>query len=273
MRGIEMTDRIAVLMVICAFLCGGVRAESSYGTRPSGTTSNVSKADVSVGPRATRDRLPKNYNMYRDQNLQSKAGYAYAPVILVHPAGQRPMILGPVRPYSDEEYSRLLLSTLKVGSVEPAGSKLDARTVVVEVTDANGEKQYKRAETKVLDVLDRGVLIVDTREEVRLRGVRMVSERDPDEVMRFYAREGIKALRSAAQNDPIYVEFGEPLRDRDGSLLGFVYLKDGTQLNRLMLEQGFGRVEAKDFAAESNTTEYTDAEKAAREARVGIWSK
>jgi endonuclease YncB( thermonuclease family) len=229
----------------------------------------VSREDYSVGPRAARDRLPRNYNYYYDNQ---RTQYALTPIIVPNPVTQSPIILGPVRPYSDEEYSRLLLSTMNVGNVAPTSSKLETRSLLVPV-EGEGGRHFRRAEARVLDVLDRGILLAETREEVRLRGVRMVSDRDSDEVRRYYAREGARVLRSLTTNENVFFEFGEPLRDRDGNLLAMLYLRDGTQLNKLVLEQGLGYLEAKDFPDDADLSDLVSAEKAARNGKAGVWSR
>jgi endonuclease YncB( thermonuclease family) len=260
---------VALVSCLTVGLATMAYGQATYQVKPKGR-SKFEKSDVAVGPRAARDRLPKNYQNYY---LYSRQQYALSPFIVTNPAQGRPIILGAVRPYSDEEYARLVLSTMKVGNIEPASSRLNPRSIVVEQVDENGDKHYAKAQSKVLDVLDRGTLIVDTREEVRLRGVRLLSERDPDEVMRFYAREAVRTLRNLTQDHPIYLQFEEPLRDADGTLLATVFLSDGTELNRLMVEEGYGRYEPRDYLEEREGEALSAAESRARAAKVGIWSK
>lgn len=59
-------------------------------------------------------------------------------------------------------------------------------------------------------------------------------------------------------------------RDRYGRLLAYAYLEDGTQLNRLLLEKGLAVVYRRFSFAHKK--DFLQAEKTAREARLGLWA-
>jgi endonuclease YncB( thermonuclease family) len=237
----------------------------TYGAGPNrGSISN--RNDVSYS-RGTGQRRPRNYDYYYYGGAQTMA-----PITPVTPVTPAPVVLGPVRPYTDDEYARLVLSTLSVPQVQPATQRDSRSIVVAEETDSTFMRRYRRAETKVMDVLDRGLMLTETREELRLRGVRMLSERDTDEVYRYYAREGIRTLREMTAVGNVFVHFEDPVRDQDGTLLGIIYLPDGTELNRLVLSAGLGRLEPRDFADDRNIADLVEAELQARDAKIGLWS-
>ncbi len=183
-----------------------------------------------------------------------------------------PRVAGPSIPYTEEEYGRLILSTIDAGAVEPAGSRRDPRTIVRAV-DADIPIRYETVEALIVDVGDRGTLVVETQEEVRLRGVRIPSERVSDDVTRFYAREAMRVLRGLVGNEPVYITLEEPLRESGGTLLATVHLQDGTNLNRLLLEYGYGQYAADDFLPGEAPADMTLAEEAARGVKIGLWSR
>lgn len=259
-------------LYIMLMLAAAMPAWSQVSYNPSGqsrSTQRGNSGDVSVS-RGPTNRRPANY----DQYYYGRRNYAITPMIIPSATTARaPIILGPVRPYTDEEYARLVLSTLSAGSVAPPGQRTSTRSIVVAEDEAGANRNYKRAETRVVDVIDRGVLIVDTREEIRLRGVRMLSEKDPNEVDRYYAREAMRTIRDLTHDQPVFVEFEEPLRDTDGTVMATVFLSDGTELNRLLLERGLGQLEPRDFADDREISPLMAAEESARTSKIGLFSR
>lgn len=201
-------------------------------------------------------------------------GYGYSPYALspyayhsVQPAQRR--IYGPTIPYTEEQYGELVLSMTNSGPVVPAGRN---RSLLEETTASAGLGRATAA-AEIIDVTDRGILVADTQEEIKLRGVRIPSERAPDDVTRLYAREAVRVLRNLTTGAPVYVTFSDPVRDSDGTLLATVYLQDGTNLNRLLLEYGYGQLATDDFPPEESPLELAEAQEMARSARVGLWSR
>lgn len=232
-----------------------------------GKSGNRNDVTYSAGPYS---RKPRNYDYYYYGGARPLT--PFPGVTSRAPSVQAPVVLGPVRPYTDDEYARLVLSTLSVPQIQAATQRNLKSIVETEDTGATFLRKYKRAETKVMDVLDRGIMLVESREEVRLRGVRMLSERNLDEVFRYYARDGMRTLRDLTGGGNVFVHFEEPLRDSDGTLLGIVYLPDGTELNRLVLASGLGRLDPKDFSDDRDIADLVEAEAQARQAKIGLWS-
>ena len=81
--------------------------------------------------------------------------------------GRSHLLLGPVRPYTDDEYGRLVLSTLAYGRSVPVTQRLSDRSLVELTGEKDGTRQYARAEARLLDVLDRGRMLTDTGETVK----------------------------------------------------------------------------------------------------------
>jgi endonuclease YncB( thermonuclease family) len=147
-------------------------------------------------------------------------------------------------------------------------------TIVVETssTETAGNPVYAPVTTKVSDVLDRGVLLLPTGEELRLRGIAIPSTTDKNEVNRLYAKEAIQVLRNLTQGKDLYVLLDTPLRDGSGHLLGTIVLADGTELNRRLISLGYGTVHKEDFGPDVDFSDLEIAQTEARDKRLGIWS-
>jgi endonuclease YncB( thermonuclease family) len=262
---------VAVLTVALAagwFLAayGGAQAQS-YDPRPRGKTT-AQKSDYSVSRGATV-RRPRKFDYYY---YQPRNGYTLSPFIVSRPVQRQPLVLGPVRPYTEEQYAQLVIASYEATRMEPASSRLPVQSLVQEVSRDDGTMEYSLASSRVADVLDRGTLIMENREQIKLRGVRVPSENDPNDMTRMYAREAAQTLRQLTENQTVYIMFQDPLRNNDGTILGTFYLADGTELNRLLIRKGLGRIEPGDFFPDEDLTSLREAERLAREQKLGIWS-
>lgn len=233
-------------------------ADASVAARPD--------ASVSYGPTAD---YPEQYDYWyqRGRNEYLLNPYLYVPVVPV----TRPPV-PPVAPFTAVQHGQVVESVLESPEMRPSAVQRSTETLSarVEAAGAPGERPLVKAQ--VLNVLDRGILLLDTGEEARLRGVSIPSENDLDEVIRYYARTGIDALRRLVMTGPVLVQVGTPERASDGYLLLDVYIDDGTLVNRQMLENGFGRFNGEDFSLQQVAVTLQAAEVRAREARRGIHS-
>lgn len=198
----------------------------------------------------------------------------YSAPLAVTPA--LPPVSGPVEKYSELEYGEIVKMTIEAARANsPSGSGTQPRQSIVDQTTVSltGETAYEPVATKVSDILDRGIMLLPTGEELRLRGVIMPSTTERNEVSRIYAREGVQVLRDLTQGKEIYAVLDEPLRDSAGRLLGTIVLADGTELNRKMLEMGYGSLRPEDFAEGVDYSDLSESQENARSNRIGIWSK
>jgi len=166
----------------------------------------------------------------------------------------------------------LIRTALQEGAVESAGATATTASIVLQAeSEANGLPPGV-TQAKVMDVLDRGTMILDTTEMVRLRGVNMPSVDDRNEEVRYYARTGADAIRRLTRDQQVFVKLSEPQRDSSGMLLADVFLEDGSMLNRKVLELGYGKFDAKDYLPGEFSLTLQAAELRAREAKLGIFS-
>lgn len=228
----------------------------------------AARDDVAVGPSRKASEV---YERYASRRVD---GYELSPYIVTQIVPQpTPLPGAPPKRYTDLEYSRLILSTLAVPPLQPLISREPNRTIIKTETTPEGLPRYAEAEAEVIDVLNRCILLLDTGENLRLRGVRCFSTRDPDPVIRYYVREATRKLRELTRGQKIRIVLDDPLRDLDGNILGYAYTSEGLELNRFLLEQGYGYVEPSDFYPFQDLTPFYRAETTARQAYRGIWSK
>ena len=136
---------------------------------------------------------------------------------------------------------------------------------------------------KVSWIYDGDTIKVNGVGKVRLLGIDAPehedSERDrfyrrwdiPPQRLRSISRSAVAYLIQTTKGREVTLLLDREPRDRYGRLLAYVYLPDGTLLNRTLLEQGFASVFRKyDFRLK---TEFLAAEQRARQDGVGLWKK
>ncbi|MGI8908923.1 MAG: thermonuclease family protein [Candidatus Sumerlaeaceae bacterium] len=213
---------------------------------------------------------PPSYDLWYNANRNP---YVLSPYMIVLQQPKRAPV--PAMPkYSEVEYGKIMEQVLTASAVQPAGARSSVASVVDKAAaNVKQGEPNKTIEAHVVDVLDRGLLVLDTYDEVKLRGVTMASENEIDEVTRYYARLGIDTLRRLLTTGPIYLQLGKPERSADGPVLADIFLPDGSLVNRQILELGYGHFDNKDFLPDQISVTLQAAEQRARNAKVGLFSK
>ncbi len=260
-----MTSKlIPITAVLAAVLTFSAVAQTRY---PMGrTTARRGEYKVS-GPYSDGRSSSNSYDPYSNVN-----GWRLSPFIVAPMVNRAPVVLGPSRQFSDVEYGALVTRMLNAQTSTPLTINNSNSTVVEEKVGPDGSKTYPAVRVNVLDVLDRGGLLADTGEEIKLRGLRMPTQQDTNSVLAYYAREGVRTLRELTYSAPVIVDFQPPLRNRIGTLVAKVSLTDGTDLGKQMLEQGFAWLDAEELTDARRLDELKQAEDIARNAKTGVWS-
>lgn len=221
------------------------------------------------------NRAAYGYGNYGNAGYGAASPYQLSPY-MNYRAPALPPVSGTVEKYSDVEYGEIVQMAIAAARENnPGGATPTVRKSIVDETSATatGQAAYQPVATSVSDVIDRGIILLPTGEELRLRGVSIPSITDSNEVSRLYAREAMQVLRNLTQGKEVYVVLDDPLRDSTGRLLGTLILADGTELNRRMLELGYGAVKADDFGPSVDFSDLAAAQESSRSNRLGIWSK
>jgi micrococcal nuclease len=129
----------------------------------------------------------------------------------------------------------------------------------------------------VVRVVDGDTIVVQINgiaKKVRLIGLdtpEIVDSRKPVECFGKEASDEAKKILSGKQirleTDP-----SQGAYDKYGRLLAYVFLTDGTNLNKMMIENGYGYEYTYDMPYKYQT-EFKQAEKEARENKRGLWAE
>jgi micrococcal nuclease len=137
---------------------------------------------------------------------------------------------------------------------------------------------------KVSWIYDGDTLKVDGIGKVRLIGIdtpeREDSPRDDyyqkrdsisSERLRKISRKALEFNIRQVKGKQVRLQFDRERQDKFGRTLAYIYLPDGTLLNRLLIEQGLASVYRRfDFRFKQD---FLAAEEQARQAGIGLWAR
>jgi endonuclease YncB( thermonuclease family) len=182
------------------------------------------------------------------------------------------------RPYSDVEYSRIVRSLMEISRVPMAINYTPGQSILPDGFERSILKagiEIRSIRTKAIDVLDRGLLVVPTRETLRLRGVRIPSQFIGTESSRAAGRESIRILREMVRSGDLEVLPGVPIRDPSGSILVEIHLEGGDTLNALLIRQGLAMTEPSDYDTVGTpmAANLQGLQTEARRSKLGLWAR
>lgn len=134
--------------------------------------------------------------------------------------------------------------------------------------------QQRDREARVVSVYDADTLTLTGGERVRLLGIdapELGRDGQPHEPFALQGRDYLRRLL-AESGHRVLIHQGDETRDRHGRLLAWLFLPDGRNVQRLLLEQGY----VMQVTLAPNTAYASclqPVELAARQARRGIWSQ
>lgn len=142
--------------------------------------------------------------------------------------------------------------------------------------DVSAEKEKEMA--KVLRVIDGDTIEVslnNKKETVRLIGIDAPETVDPRTTIQCFGKEAAEKAKEVLNEKTVVLE-SDPTqgnRDKYQRLLRYVFLEDGTFVNKFLISEGL----AHEYTYQSNPYKYQlgfiAAEKQAREGKIGLWSE
>lgn len=126
---------------------------------------------------------------------------------------------------------------------------------------------------KVVDGDTISVSIDGTKQTVRLIGVDTPETVDPRKSVQCFGREASAKTKELVMGKNVRLE-ADPTQsnlDKYKRLLRYVYLEDGTLLNKLLIEQGYAHEYTYDNPYQFQL-EFRAAEQQARKSQLGLWS-
>jgi len=229
--------------------------------RKSKTTAN--KADYATGHGGIH-RRPRNYDAHY---YNARTGYALSPYLKFRAV--TPTSTTPMPAYSPLEYGQLIQTSLESSPVAASSERREGTVSLLQMSPGPSGL----IEIGVSGVLDRGQLLLANGEQARLRGVRIPSNNARDVNSRVVARDASQRIQKLTAGANVYLLLDNPVRDKTGLILVTAYLADGTEINRLLLEEGLAQLQEDDFAPEVQFDPLRAAQQSARQQNLAIWSR
>jgi micrococcal nuclease len=129
-----------------------------------------------------------------------------------------------------------------------------------------------RQTTVVESVLTGDTVKLQGGKELRYASLQSPSPESEIALSRQYGQDALAFNKSLVEGKTVTVEWGPQLRDKNNRLLGYVFLPDGTFVNRELLKNGHARtrITAPNLRY---AVEFREDELAARRAKKGMWLK
>lgn len=146
--------------------------------------------------------------------------------------------------------------------------------VVPQVTSVLGEKSYQEANViKVVDGDSIHVLLDNKDETIRLIGVDTPETVDPRKKVQCFGKEASNFAKSMLAGKRVFLEEDATQGDKDKyqRLLRYVFLEDGSNFNKLLIQEGYAYEYTYDLQYQYQA-EFKDAQKEAQGNNKGLWA-
>jgi len=107
-------------------------------------------------------------------------------------------------------------------------------------------------------------------EGIRYIGINAPETHQATKGAEAYAKEAAEANAKLVAGKLVRLEFDERYRDRDGRILAYVYLQDGTFVNAWLVEQGYAQMTVMPPNVKHQEL-FLKLQREAREAGRGLW--
>lgn len=151
----------------------------------------------------------------------------------------------------------------------PEGVERALLTTIAALTFALASPVIPSEWRHVERVIDGDTVVLDGGERVRLIGVDTPETVHPRKPVERYGKEASEFTRTMVEGRRVRLEYGTEREDRYGRTLAYVYMEDGTLLNEVIIKYGYGHAYTR-FPF-SKMDDFREAERSAREDRVGLW--
>ncbi|MBX7244011.1 MAG: thermonuclease family protein [Candidatus Sumerlaeaceae bacterium] len=288
-------------MILVTLATATVAQKVEYSPRGSNT---ASRSDYSVSY-GSRPKYPSNYDYYYNN---SSYNFQLPPVIVVTPVPtpEKPRVIGYVKPYTDEQYSQLVIDAMtKSGSLTeeapatpvpaaptptptesertagligmgaksvtvaatPAPTPVVTATVMATPTADRPQELY----TAWVDTITSDGIIKTNVTDLRLRAVRLPNPDSDNPNERAWGEKVLAGMRRVLNGHRIYYTTGKPEKDDKGTLLAVAHWRDGTNINSLLINSGYAVIVPEQFQSEAGLQMMRKAQMEAKEAKRGFW--
>lgn len=139
---------------------------------------------------------------------------------------------------------------------------------------------------QVIRIIDGHIILLDTKESVRLLGVDAIPTYECLKLDEYAERLGkdktflmelgkksAKFTEKLCKGKRVKLEYGQVKRDKYGRLLAFVYLPNGKLLNEEIILQGYGFVDPEYPVKPELINRFNQAQQKAIEEKRGLWGE
>lgn len=150
--------------------------------------------------------------------------------------------------------------------------QLNENPVVTAGLSRDQMPDYEVAKVVDGDTID--VLIAGQRKRVRLIGINAPESVDPRRPVQCFGKEASMALKNLLNGQRVFLEADSSQQDQDkyGRLLRFVFMRDGTNVNRYMILNGYAYEYTYDLPYRYQNL-FIEAQKTAERKGTGLWSE
>lgn len=141
------------------------------------------------------------------------------------------------------------------------------------IPTTQAKKTEKYPVTKVIDADTIEVMISGKKQTVRLIGIDSPETVDPRKPIQCFGQEASQKMHSLTDGKNVVLESDPTQSDKDKykRILRYVFLEDGSFVNKIMVEQGFAREYTYQIPYKYQS-EFKQAEEEARDRRLGLWA-
>jgi micrococcal nuclease len=163
-----------------------------------------------------------------------------------------------------------------LASATPGACFAADRSVIVGTSAQFKESAPQAGELrKVIRVVDGDTIVVSPNEKVRLIGVDTPETRHPKKAVECFGKAAKEFTRTTVEAKTVSLVLDEvnksrQHKDKYGRILAYVYLEDGTMLNRELIRQGYAHAYTR-FPFR-HLVEFRELERTARVESRGLWS-
>ncbi len=138
-------------------------------------------------------------------------------------------------------------------------------------------KRDEKFEATVTNVVDGDTIDIENEsgsERVRLLGINTPETVDPRKPVQCFGKEASEETKGLLLGKRVEIETdsSQDLYDAYGRLLAYVYLPDGTNINKLLIAEGYAHEYTFHFSYKYQT-DFKIAEQQARQLQKGVWAE
>lgn len=161
----------------------------------------------------------------------------------------------------------------------PEGMRKDILNLTQTLSQEQANKVVLSESTELLivkRVVDGDTIVVTKEgknETVRLIGINTPETVDPRKPVECFGKEAKTYLASFVDGKRVRLEADPTQQDHDkyGRMLRYIFLEDGTFVNKVMIQNGYAYEYTYDIPYEYQA-EFKNAENGARDTKTGLWS-